>query len=391
MTKKLNDIILLKQGEIILKGLNRREFEIKLLSNIKRRLKPFGEFRVYSMQSTVYAEPQGDCDMDSAFEAVKTIFGAASIARAAACQKDKDAILETAAAYLCRELEAARSFKVESKRADKSFPMGSIELSMYVGGMLHDRFPHLSPDMHTPELTVNIEIRDLAAYVHGPAFPGAGGLPVGVGGRMAALLSGGIDSPVAIQMMAKRGVQIVPVHFITPPYSSVMAKEKVLTLAKILTAWCGRMTVEIVPFTRIAEQIRGGCPEGYMTLVMRRFMMRIAEKIALNNGCEALVTGENLGQVASQTIQALTVTEQCVSLPVLRPVVAFDKEEIVKRARVIGTFDTSIKPYEDCCTLFTPRRPKTKPRIDDVLAAESALDIDALVAEAVENTERVSP
>ena len=384
----MDDIILFKQGEIILKGLNRREFEVKLISNIKRRLKPFGEFKIYSMQSTVYAEPQGDCDMDAALDAAKTIFGANSVSRAAACEKDKDTIVTTAIEYLGPQLESARTFKVESKRADKRFPMSSIELSQYVGGMLHERFPHIKADMHTPELVVNVEVRDLAAYVHGPAEPGAGGLPVGTGGRMAALLSGGIDSPVAIHMMAKRGVVIIPVHFFSFPYTSEMAKEKVLRLAKILTVYCGRLMVEIVPFTHIQEEIREHCPEGLLTIITRRFMMRIAEQIALMNGCTALVTGENLGQVASQTPEALAVTEQCVALPVLRPVVALDKQEIVERARSIGTYETSILPYEDCCTVFTPRRPKTKPRLYDVLEAESKLDVNALEEEAVSGTVR---
>jgi len=386
----MNDIILLKQGEIILKGLNRREFEIKLISNIRRRLKPLGEFNIYSMQSTVYAEPQSDCDMDAALDAAKTVFGVMTVARAAACIKDKDAIVETAIAYLGPQLEAVRSFKVESKRADKRFPMGSIELSQYVGGLIHEEFPHLKPDMHAPELTVNIEVRDLAAYVHGPAEQGAGGLPVGVGGRMAALLSGGIDSPVAAYMMAKRGVRVIPVHFFSHPYTSEMAKQKVLTLAKILTRFCGRLTVDIVPFTHIQEEIRRCCPEGYFTIIMRRFMMRIASSIAINNGCLALVTGENLGQVASQTTEALAVTEQCIEVPVFRPLIAFDKKEIVDRARIIGTYETSILPYEDCCTIFTPRRPRTKPRLADVQAAETALNIEALVEEAINGTQRIA-
>ena len=378
-----NDIILLKQGEIVLKGLNRREFEIRLVSNIRRRLKTFGEFRVYSMQSAVYAEPQGECDMEAALEAAMTVFGLNTVQRAAACEKDKDAIFAAAVSYLGPQLEAARSFKVESKRADKRFPMSSIELSQYVGGLLHERYPHLKPDMHTPEIVVNVEVRDLAAYVHGPAIQGAGGLPLGVGGRMAALLSGGIDSPVAMYMMAKRGVRIIPVHFFSHPYTSEMSKEKVLKLAGILTDYCGKMKVEIVPFTHIQEEIRSRCPEGLLTVITRRFMMRISERIAALNGCTALVTGENLGQVASQTPEALAVTEQCVSLPIFRPVIALDKKEIVDIARRIGTYETSILPYEDCCTIFTPRRPRTKPRLSEVLAAEAALDVEALVAEAL--------
>ncbi|MCL1834816.1 MAG: tRNA 4-thiouridine(8) synthase ThiI [Oscillospiraceae bacterium] len=379
----MNDIILLKQGELVLKGLNRREFEARLVSNLKRSLAPIGEFNIYCMQSTVYAEPQGECDMSAALEAAGTVFGANAALRAAACGKDKDAIYETAIAYLGEQLEEAKSFKVESKRADKNFPMGSIELSQYVGGLLHRRYPHLKPDMHNPDLTVNIEVRELAAYVHGPPSPGAGGLPVGTGGKMAALLSGGIDSPVAVYMMAKRGVKVVPVHFFSHPYTSEMSKEKVLTLAKILGVYCGDLRVRIVPFTHIQEEIRDNCPESLLTVIMRRFMMRITGSIAEAAKCTALVTGENLGQVASQTPEALAVTQQCVSLPVFRPLIAFDKREIVDVARKIGTYETSILPYEDCCTVFTPRRPKTKPRLDDVLEAESRLDADALVEEAM--------
>ena len=382
----MDDILLFKQGEMILKGLNRREFEARFIANIKRRLEPFGKFNIYALQSTVYAEPLGECNMKAALEAAKTVFGAMTVSRAAACEKDKDSILDTAVAYLGAELEAARTFKVESKRADKRFPMGSIELSQYIGGLLHERYPHLIPDMHSPELTVNVEVRDLAAYVHGPAEQGAGGLPVGTGGRMAVLLSGGIDSPVAAYMMAKRGVRILPVHFFSPPYTSEMSRRKVQTLAEILAKHCERLRVEVVPFTRIQEEIREKCPDGLMTIIMRRFMTRISERIALDNGCTALVTGESLGQVASQTPEALAVTGECVSIPVFRPLIALDKQEIIEIARKIGTFDTSILPYEDCCTVFTPRRPKTKPRLADVLEAEAKLDVAALVEEALEAT-----
>ena len=386
----MQDILLLKQGEIILKGQNRRGFEMKLISNIKRRLRAFGDFDVYAVQSTIYVEPRGGCDMDGAYDAAGAIFGIVSYSRAAACEKDKDAIAQTAVRYLGDELRRAKSFKVESKRSDKRFPMGSIELSQYVGGLLAEAFPAVRVDVHNPELVVHLEVRDYAAYVHGPARPGAGGMPVGVGGRAVSLLSGGIDSPVATYMTAKRGIAVIPVHFFSYPYTSEMAKQKVLTLAKILTRYCGRLVVEVVPFTHIQEEIRKNCPEEYFTLIMRRFMMRIAEKIAEDNAALALVTGENLGQVASQTLEALTCTEACVHLPVLRPVIAFDKREIIEAARKIGTFDTSILPYEDCCTVFTPRHPKTRPRLDDVINAESALDVAALVTEAFSGIEHVT-
>ena len=387
----MRDIILLKQGEIVLKGLNRRSFEMKLMGNVRRRLRPYGDFRVYAVQSTVYVEPQDDlCDMDGAFEAVKTIFGIASVSRAAACEKDKDAIFQTAKEYLREEMLSAHSFKVESKRSDKRFPMTSIQLSQYVGGLLAEEYPDTAVDVHNPELTVNLEIRDYAAYVHGPNIDGAGGMPVGANGRVVSLLSGGIDSPVSTYLAAKRGVQIIPVHFFSFPYTSQQAKEKVIELAEILTKYTGRMMVEVVPFTHIQEEIRDKCPEEYFTVIMRRFMMRISRRIAEMNGCAAMVTGENLGQVASQTLEAMAATEACAGMPVLRPLICFDKKEIVAIARKIGTFDTSILPYEDCCTVFTPKHPRTKPRIEDVEKAEADLDVDALVDEAVHGIERVT-
>ena len=335
------------------------------------------------MQSTVYAEPSGECDMAGALEAARCVFGAFSVSRAAVCEKDKDAIVAAASDYLKHDLNKAKSFKVESKRSDKHFPLGSIELSQYVGGELHDRFPHLKPDMHDPELIVTVEIRDLAAYVHGAALRGAGGLPVGAGGRMVTLLSGGIDSPVASYMIAKRGVKLIPIHFYSHPYTSVAAKEKVLSLAGLLTKYCGRLKVELVPFTRIQEEIRENCPEGLITVLMRRFMMRIAERIAIEKGCTAIITGDNLGQVASQTAEALAVSEECVNMPIFRPLIAFDKRETVDIAREIGTYETSILPYEDCCTVFTPRRPRTKPSLQEVLTAEVNLDVEALVEDAL--------
>lgn len=387
----MEDMILLKQGEIVLKGLNRKNFETKLISNIARRLKPYGKFKIYAVQSTIYVEPQDNsCDMDEAYAAVKKIFGIVSVSRAAACKKEKDAIFETAKTYLADDMRRAKSFKVESKRSDKSFPMTSIQLSQYVGGLLAEEFPDVTVDVHNPELTVTLEVRDFSAYVHGTPEPGAGGMPVGVNGRVVSLLSGGIDSPVSTYMAAKRGVSIIPVHFFSFPYTSEQAKQKVLDLAQILTEYCGKMTVEVVPFTHIQEEIRDKCPEEYFTIIMRRFMMRIAGQIAAANGCKAIVTGENLGQVASQTMEAMGVTEQCISLPVIRPVICLDKKDIIEIARKIDTFETSILPYEDCCTVFTPRHPRTKPRLEDVLKVEEALDVDSLIKEATSNIERVT-
>lgn len=387
----MNDIILLKLGEIILKGLNRRYFEQKLMANIRRRLAGIGKFRVYCIQSTVYVEAQEDnADMDAAVDALTKVFGIVAVVRAAACEKDKDAITALAKEYLREDMERARSFKVESKRSDKSFPMTSIELSQYVGGELSEAYPNVTVDVHEPEFIVHIEVRDLAAYVHGAPIPGAGGMPVGCNGTAVSLLSGGIDSPVSSYMIARRGVHLIPVHFFSFPYTSQQAKEKVLDLAQLLTAYCGHLTVEIVPFTHIQEAIRDNCPEEYFTLIMRRFMMRIAERIALDNNAKAIVTGENLGQVASQTMEAMRSTQAVIELPVLQPLIGMDKEEIVRTARKIGTFETSILPYEDCCTVFTPKHPRTKPKLYDVELAESVLDIDDLVEEALAGIEKVA-
>ena len=387
----MNDIILVKLGEIILKGLNRRYFEQKLMANMRRRLSHIGKFRVYCIQSTVYVEAQEDnADIDAAFEALQNVFGIVALVRAAACEKDKDAIAALAKEYLRDEMLRAESFKVESKRSDKSFPMTSIELSQYVGGELNEAYPDVKVDVHEPELIVHIEVRDLAAYVHGAPVPGAGGMPVGCNGTAVTLLSGGIDSPVSSYMIAKRGVHLIPVHFFSFPYTSQQAKEKVIELAQIITAYCGKMTMEIVPFTHIQEEIRDKCPEEYFTLIMRRFMMRIAQRIALDNNARAIVTGENLGQVASQTMEAMASTQAVLQLPVLQPLIGMDKEEIVRLARKIGTFETSILPYEDCCTVFTPRHPRTRPKLREVEAAESALDVDALVEEAVKGLEKVT-
>ena len=386
----MHEIILCKLGEIVLKGLNRHSFEMKLMSNIRRRTQRYGKFKIYSRQSTIYVEPvEETCDLDAAYDACKKVFGIIAIARAVPCAKEKEAIFNTAKEYLAPALLAAKSFKVESKRSDKSFPMGSIQLSQWVGGALHDAFPHLIVDVHNPELTVHLEVREDAAYVHGPAEAAAGGLPIGMGGHAVSLLSGGIDSPVSSYMIAKRGVQLELLHFASPPYTSEQAREKVLQLAQELTVWCGRLTVHVVPFTEIQEEIRRKCPEDHFTLIMRRFMMRLGDRLAHELACKAIVTGESLGQVASQTIQALVVSDDVATLPVLRPLIGMDKEEIVRIARHVGTFDTSILPYEDCCTVFTPRHPKTKPNLEEVREYEAALDIDALCDRALAGREMI--
>ena len=386
----MKEIFLLKLGEIVLKGANKRQFEAKLRQNVRRRMKAYGNFDVYLMQSTVYVEPMDDvCDLDAAWEACRSIFGVVSLCRCRACDKNLDAIFEAIEEYLGDDLDCAKSFKVESKRSDKSFPMGSIQISQAIGGRLAEAHPTVSVDVHHPDYTVYVEVRDLAAYVHGPAEPGAGGLPTGVGGRAMCLLSGGIDSPVAAYMIAKRGVEIEAVHFFSYPYTSQLAKDKVVELGRLVTKYSGKMTVNVVSFTEIQEAIRDNCPEEFFTLIMRRFMMEISQRIAKHDGCGALITGENLGQVASQTMEAMTVTGAVVDIPIFMPLIGMDKEEIVTIARKIGTMETSILPYEDCCTVFTPKHPKTKPTIGQLLNAERKLDRQALIERALENVERI--
>jgi len=387
----VKEIFLLKLGEIVLKGANKRQFESKLRQNVRRRMKAYGNFDVYLIQSTVYVEPMDDmADIDGAWEACNSIFGVVSLCRCRPCEKNMDSIFNAIEEYLGDELDCAKSFKVESKRSDKAFPMTSIAISQEIGGRLAEAHPQVAVDVHHPDYTVYVEIRDLAAYVHGPAQPGAGGLPTGVGGRAMCLLSGGIDSPVAAYMIAKRGVEIECVHFFSYPYTSQLAKDKVLELARLVTRYSGRMTVDIVSFTEIQEAIRDNCPEEFFTLIMRRFMMEIAQRIAKMHGCGALITGENLGQVASQTMEAMTVTGAVVDIPIFMPLVGMDKEEIVTIARKIGTLDTSILPYEDCCTVFTPKHPKTKPTLGQLINAERNLDREALIAKALETVEKVT-
>ncbi len=383
------EILLIKNGELALKGLNRNTFEAVLLKNLRTRLQRLGKFRLRTAQSTIYIEPtEPDADLAAACDQVGRVFGISAFSRARVAPKDMDAILEAAVPYLEEALSGVSSFKVEAKRADKSFPLTSPEICRLAGETLLERFPHLRVDVHEPELTVWIEIRDFAAYIHGPQLPGAGGMPVGTGGRAALLISGGIDSPVAGYMMAKRGIELSAVHFASPPYTSERAEMKVEALLRQVGSYAGRIRLHIVPFTHIQEEIQRACPEELFTLVMRRFMMKIATRVAESEDCGALITGESVGQVASQTIPALACTDAAAGLPVFRPVIGMDKEEIIQIARKIGTFETSIQPYEDCCTVFTPRHPRTRPRLSMLEEAEAALDTEALIEEAIAGIRR---
>lgn len=384
----MNEVILIKNGELALKGLNRMTFEDMLIKNLKHRLWGMGEISVRKAQSTIYIEPKSDdYPFKDALKAMKQVFGIAAFTRAVRVEKNIDEILSVAPEYLAERLKNAKTFKVESKRADKSFPLTSPEISRELGGAILQKYPHLSVDVHNPDEVVNVEIRDYGAYIHGQQLKGAGGMPVGSAGRAQVLISGGIDSPVAAYMMAKRGVELNAVHFASPPYTSPRAEQKVMKLLKKVSCYSGAIRVGVVPFTEIQELIGEKCQEEYFTLIMRRFMMRIAERLARKRNCLALVTGESVGQVASQTMHALAVTDAVVNMPVFRPVIGMDKEEIIRISRKIDTFTTSIEPYEDCCTVFTPKHPRTRPAIAAVEEAESMLNIEELVEKAVEGTE----
>ncbi len=383
-------VLLVRYGEIILKGLNRPVFEDALVRNIRHRLRNVGKYKIYKSQATIYIEPQeGDEQTDRIHEKLKKIFGIVSIVVAYKTDKSMEGIYNIIPESIGDTLKSAKTFKVEAKRSDKKFPLKSPQICEEVGGFILDNYPHLTVDVHNPEVVVHAEIRDDNAFVHTGREKGIGGMPVGTGGRAALLLSGGIDSPVAGYMIAKRGVALEAIHFFSYPYTSDRAKDKVLKLAGIVSEYVGKIKVHVVPFTEIQVQIRDKCPEEYLTLIMRRFMMAISERIARENGCDALITGENLGQVASQTMLALGVTNDAVDMPVFRPLIGLDKNDIVEMAREIGTFDTSILPYEDCCTVFTPKRPATKPRLEKVLKYQELLDCEKLIEDAVNGVETI--
>ena len=384
----MKEIILIKNGELVLKGLNRNTFEDTLIKNIKRRLNGLGKCSIKKAQSAIFIEPlEEDFDFDEALYRVSLIFGIAAFNRALVCDKNIDDILGKGVPYLKDALASAKTFKVEAKRADKSFPLKSPEICREMGGALLSAYPHLTVDVHNPDVTVNVEVRDFGAYVRAGQINGAGGLPVGTAGTASILISGGIDSPVAAWTMAKRGLRLNAIHFASPPYTSPRAEMKVRTLLSKVARYSGSINLAIVPFTEIQDAIAEKCPEDYFTLIMRRMMMRISERLAAKSGSLALITGESLGQVASQTLPALVTTDYVVNTPVLRPLIGMDKEEIIRISRNIDTFETSILPYEDCCTVFTPKHPKTRPTLNLCEAAEKELPIEELIEKAIAETE----
>ena len=383
----MKEILLLKDGEIVLKGLNRRQFEDVLKKNIKIALHGTGRYAITSAQSTIYVKPIDDeADLDEATERIGRVFGLVSYSRAAMCpEKTLESVLETAPVYLEKILRKAKTFKVEAKRSDKKFPYKSPEICRETGGVILSKYPHLRVDVHNPDVTVYVEIRDFGAYIHADPLRGAGGIPVGTGGRAVILISGGIDSPVAAYMMAKRGLKLTAVHFASPPYTSPRAEEKVVKLLSKVSRYAGDLKMITVPFTAIQEKLRDDCPEELFTIIMRRLMMQISERIAEENDCAALVTGESLGQVASQTIGALNCTDEAAEMVVFRPLIGMDKQEIINIAYKIDTYETSIEPYEDCCTVFTPKHPRTKPILKYVKQAQEQAQFEPLIEEALQN------
>ncbi len=382
----MKEIILCKYGEIILKGANRFKFESILMKEVKRRAAHVGKFDIRAAQSTLYVTPLSDFeDMDEMYEQVRHVFGFVGVTRAAVAEKNMEDIRRVAREYLPARLTGVKTFRAEAKRSDKTFPLKSPEIAAEIGGVILSMNPSLRVNLDHPDVTVRVEIRDTAAYIHAGQDRGAGGIPVGSGGRGLLLLSGGIDSPVAGYMMARRGLALDALYFESIPYTSDRAREKVSTLARILTEYCGPIRMHVISLTKIQEAIRDNCDEDYFTLLLRRYMMRLSCRMAERCGASALITGESLGQVASQTMAAITVTEAAADRPIFRPCIGMDKEDIVRTARDIGTFETSILPYEDCCTVFTPRHPKTQPVLGKVVEQEQRIPYDELLEEAWES------
>ncbi|MDR0946466.1 MAG: tRNA 4-thiouridine(8) synthase ThiI [Ruminococcus sp.] len=380
----MNEFFLLKEGEIALKGLNKKLFEGVLIRNVKSAISELGGGNVSASQSVIRVIPNDD--PDAVFERLKKVFGVQSICRCKKAEKDFDDICRVAGEFFAENFTKGMRFKVEAKRSDKKFPMDSLEIMRELGGYLLENFPDSVVDVKKPEFILTVEIRGDFAYIHKGNEQAAGGLPVGTSGTALVLLSGGIDSPVAAYMIAKRGVKISAIHFEAPPYTSERAKLKVKSLAEKITPYCGSIDFYCVPFTEIQEKLRDNIFEEYFTIIMRRLMIEISNRIADKYGIMSLVTGESIGQVASQTMGALQCSDAVANIPIFRPVIGMDKTEITDIARKIDTFEISSLPFEDCCTIFTPKHPKTRPVLKEVERIQAEFDFEPLIQKAVENT-----
>ncbi|AAM24864.1 MAG: putative tRNA sulfurtransferase [Caldanaerobacter subterraneus] len=370
----MKDVLLIKYGELALKGENRSFFENTLVKNIKYALRDFDGVKVEKTHGRIYVECEKD--VEEAIERLKKVFGIVGITRAKEADLDLEEIFKAAVDLM--KSHQGKTFKVETKRPNKAFPYNSMEVSRRVGAAVLKNVKNMKVDVHNPDVLLNVEIRE-KAFLYAGVIEGAGGLPLGTNGKATVLLSGGIDSPVAAWMMMKRGVEVEAVYFHSPPYTSDRAKEKVVDLCKVLSQYGRGMRLHVVHFTDLQLEIYEKCPARLTTIIMRRMMMKIAEKIAQQNGSLALITGESLGQVASQTIESLYVTNSSVSLPVFRPLIGMDKREIIDIAQKIGTYEISIRPYEDCCTIFVPKHPATKPKLEKVLEAEEKMDYQKFI------------
>ena len=382
------NILIVKYGEIGVKGKNRYIFENKLIKNVKNILKPIGKFNVYKEYGRIYVDLDG-YDYEEVVEEVKKVFGIVGVCPAVRAEKDYNLLKELALKMLEEKIEQGyKSFKVDSRRGDKDFKLTSQEMSLDIGGYLVSQVKDkIAVDVRNPEVKIHCELRQNHVMVYSDTIPGYGGLPLGTNGRAMSLLSGGIDSPVASWMVAKRGMELECIHFHSYPFTSEKSQEKVRDLDQILAKYCGRVILHKVNMLEIQKSIGLNCKDEEMTIISRRFMMRIAERVAESRHCDALVTGESIGQVASQTIQGLTCTNASVKMPVFRPLIAMDKTEIIEVAQKIGTFETSILPEEDCCTVFSPKKPVTKPKLDRIEKSENKLDVEKLIQDAIDNIE----
>jgi thiamine biosynthesis protein ThiI len=381
-------VMLVRYAEIHLKGLNRPYFERSLMKRISLALRPL-RVKVVREQGRVFVFDIPVESMDEAADKLTRVFGIHSISPALAVEKDWDQMVEAAKVLVARRIEnlPELSFKVIARRADKRFTMRSQDICRVMGGLLLETFPSLRVDVHHPDFFVGVEVRQEQAFVFAEEKLGAGGMPVGTNGHAMLLISGGIDSPVAGHMIAKRGVRISAVHFYSYPYTSERAREKVVELTRILASYAGEVSLYLVPFTEIQLAIYERCPKSETTILMRRLMMQIAERIALTYGAQALITGESIGQVASQTVESLIATNDAVTMPVFRPLIGFDKEEIVTRAKAMGSYLTSIQPFEDCCTVFVPQHPVTRPKLEEIRKSEARVDFSQMIETAIANTE----